>query len=236
MNHKIATSLDISRVFTSKRDAQVTYDRISSWYDILAGSEHFFTNAGIDKLNPGVGENILEIGYGTGRAVVKFARAVGDSGNVYGIDISEGMHTVAQRRVDRERMSFRVTLGCGDAVALPFGSGFFDAIFMSFTLELFDTPEIPLVLNECHRVITPAGRICIVALAKEEHEGLMLRSYEWMHRRFPKVVDCRPINIQSSLDAAGFQILDTSRKYMWGLPVDICLAGNKSGKGKSIVK
>jgi demethylmenaquinone methyltransferase/2-methoxy-6-polyprenyl-1,4-benzoquinol methylase len=232
MNHKIATSLDISRVFTSKRDAQVTYDRISSWYDILAGSEHFFTDAGIDKLNPVVGENILEIGYGTGRAVVKFARAVGDSGNVYGIDISEGMHTVAQRRVDRERMSFRVTLGCGDAAALPFGSGFFNAIFMSFTLELFDTPEIPLVLKECHRVITPAGRICVVALAKEEYEGLMLRSYEWMHRRFPKVVDCRPINVQSSLHAVGFRILDTSRKYMWGLPVDICLADKKLVEGK----
>jgi len=232
MNRKIVTSPDISGVIRSKRDAQVTYDRMSSWYDILAGSEQPFTDLGINKLNPGVGEEILEIGYGTGHALVKFARAVGDTGNVYGIDISEGMHSVAQRRVARERLSSRVTLGCGDAVALPFGSGFFDAVFMSFTLELFDTPEIPLVLEECHRVLIPTGRICVVALTKDEHDGWMLKSYEWMHRRFPKVVDCRPIMVGSSLEAAGFRILDSSLKSLWGLPVDICLAGKKLVDGK----
>ena len=227
MNHKVVTNPDISRVFRSKRDAQVTYDKMSSWYDILGGSEQFFTNSGIEKLNLMTGETILEIGYGTGQALVKFAMAVGDSGKVYGVDISEGMCAVARRRVAHMGMSSRVALECGDAVALPFGSGFFDAVFMSFTLELFDTSEIPAVLEECHRVINPEGRICVVALAKEEQEGWIAKSYEWMHRRFPKYVDCRPIMTQLSLEAAGFKISDSSRKYMWGLPVDICLSGKK---------
>jgi len=227
MNHKVVTNPDISRVFRSKRDAQVTYDKMSKWYDLLAGSEQFLTDSGIEKLNPSAGEKILEIGYGTGQALVKFAQAVTDSGKVYGLDISAGMCMVARRRVAHAGMSSRVTLECGDAVALPFGPAFFDAVFMSFTLELFDTPDIPLVLEECRRVLTPTGRICVVALAKAEPEGWISKSYEWLHRRFPKSVDCRPIMTQLSLEAACFQILDLNRKYMWGLPVDICLADKK---------
>ncbi len=227
MNQKVVPNLEISRVLRSKRDAQVAYDKMSNWYDLLAGSEQFFTDSGIEKLNPIAGETILEIGYGTGQTLVKFAKTVGDSGKVYGIDISEGMSKVARRRVVRTGMSSRVILECGDAVSLPFGPDFFDAVFISFTLELFDTPEIPVVLEQCNRVINPAGRICVVALAKEEQEGWIAEAYEWMHRKFPKVVDCRPIMAQSSLEAAGFQILNSSRKYMWGLPVDVCVAGKK---------
>ena len=36
-----------------------------------------------------------------------------------------------------------------------------------------------------------------MVLAKDEHEGWMLNSYEWVHRRFPKIVDCRPIMVES---------------------------------------
>lgn len=220
----------ISRVLRSKQEARVSYDRLSRWYDTLAGSERHFAEAGVDQLAPAQGEKVLEIGYGTGHILVRLAQAVGEAGRVYGIDISDGMRAVAEKRIERAGLGSRVELITGDASVLPFDPGFLDAIFMSFTLELFDVPEIPVVLHECHRVLIAEGRICIVSMAAEQHPGFAVRVYEWMHEHFPAAVDCRPIIARQSVDEAGFHIRAVSRHQTWGLPLEICLAdkGSKS--------
>src|SRR5512135_1978086 len=150
---------EISRVLRSVDEARASYDRLSKWYDAIAGSERHFVDAGLDQLAPAHAEKVLEVGFGTGHALVRLARAVGPAGTVYGIDVSEGMRSMARRRIERAGLSSRIHLTTGNASILPFGSGCLDAIFMSFTLELFDSPEIPVVLRECGRVLHPAGRI-----------------------------------------------------------------------------
>ena len=213
----------VSRVARSKAKARANYNRLSRWYDTIAGSsEKKYRDVGLQKLNACPGEEILEIGFGTGHCILALAKAVGQTGKVHGIDISEGMLAITEERVRQAGLLDRVDLRVGDAATLFFADNSFDGIFMSFTLELFDSPEIPLLLEQCHNALKPDGRLALVTLVKQP--GTAVKIYEWFHEKMPVAVDCRPIYAQADLTAAGFMISDLTAMSMWGLPVEIILA------------
>lgn len=214
----------VLRVPRSKEQAQASYDRLSKIYDLLAASEHPYIDRGLQLMDLAAGESVLEIGCGTGHALLQMAQLVGETGLVCGLDISPGMLAVTRRKLQDNRVSSGVLLVCADAVRPPIPPLTFDAIFMSFTLELFDNPQIPLVLAACRRLLKASGRLCLVALDKPPDPGLPVTLYEWAHAQFPALLDCRPIYTQDALQSAGFHILHTSRESMWGLPVATVLA------------
>lgn len=216
----------ISRVTRTRPQARSAYNKLSRWYDLIAGDfERKPRTAATQKLAPGPKEMVLEIGCGTGQAIVKMAELMGGSGKIIGFDISNGMLEVAQSRVNKSGVDARVTLMCGDALLLPFRTDFFDKILISFTLELFDTPEIPLVLAACKRCLREGGLISVVGLSRKQ-PNFMTRLYEWFHEKLPNYVDCRPIFVQEELENAGFQILQASDLSMLGLRSELVLAEN----------
>jgi demethylmenaquinone methyltransferase/2-methoxy-6-polyprenyl-1,4-benzoquinol methylase len=198
------------------------YDRISRAYDLISDAgEHRARETGLDLLAAAPGESVLEIGFGTGHGLLALAAAVGGQGRVAGIDISEGMARVARQRLEKEGLEERVELQVAAVPPLPFGDRSFDAVTMSFTLELFSPEIIPRLLAEIRRVLREGGRLGVVCMATPARgrESLLERAYQWMHRHFPHIVDCRPIDVEPLLGEAGFQVTDRVSMEIWTLPV-----------------
>lgn len=220
--------MPIRPVTRTKTQARDNYDRISRWYDCVEGAaEQRFRNAGLELLHADIDEAILELGMGTGHAMLALAQTVGgtNKGHVTGIDLAPGMVAITKQRLENAGLLDRVTLICDDATTHSLEPSSFDGVFMSFFLELLDTPEIPIVLEAVKKSLKPGGRLVVVSLSKENTR--MVRLYEWFHDRMPVLVDCRPIFVEKSLRDAGFFIQETKRMYMWGLPVDITLAAKQ---------
>lgn len=220
-----------------RQPARIIYNHYSRWYDLLSfGMENGLRNLAVERLAPCPGARVLEIGFGTGHSIVQLAEQVGDSGKVFGIDISNGMAKVTLSRVKRTGFSDRVFLILGDGQQLPYCSNTFDHIFISFTLELFDTPTIPQVLSECRESLRHGGRICVLGISRKGASNAMRRLYEWLHKRLPQYIDCRPINVEESLERAGFHILNASEHSLAGLCCELVLAEKLSSKIQSQIR
>ena len=218
------TQRGVLSVFQTRSQTKAYYNKISKVYDLLAyRSEAPTRKAGLEKLAAQPGEKILEVGFGTGHCLVELAQPVGHAGRVYGVDLSEEMLKVSEERLKKEDLEHRAELVCGDATNLPYKDSMMDAVFMSFTLEVFDTPEIPKVLNGCKRILKPEGRIVVVGTSKEGTEDFRVKAYEWTHNHFPNLVNCRPIYVGRALQDAGLKVEDATMMQVW-LPVEIVLA------------
>ncbi len=219
MNESTAARHESNRAF---------YDRISVAYDLLSdASERSARLAGLEALALQPGERVLELGFGTGNEILDLAAKVGAGGQVCGVDISTGMLAVARKKIETAQLSAPVDLRVADARSLPFADAGFDAVYTSFTLELFPDEDIPLVLAEVRRVLCAGGRLGVVSMAvvpPGEQSSALERAYVWMHRHFPHIVDCRPIDLETTLKAAGFRLARTIPLEIWTLPVTAALA------------
>ncbi len=222
------TNKEILRVYRTKEQAKRTYDKISRIYDLITGPfERKFRDMGLNQLDVKEGETVLEIGFGTGHCLEEIAKRVGENGKAYGIDISSRMLDITRKRMEKKRLADTVELYCGDAMSMPYEDNMFDVVFMSFTLELFDTPEIPAVLKEIKRVLKPKGRLGVVSMSKEDGESWLLKAYEWIHKNFPVIADCRPIYVEKSIRDAGYSIKSREKIKLFGLPGEIVVTGRQ---------
>jgi len=204
---------------TFLEQTQNNYDRISRIYDLLSGraEKHLINNlvAGIELDHP---QTIIEIGCGTGNGLIALRNKYPTT-HLIGIDLSFSMCAQASRKLAADS-HFSTPLICqGDVLNLLLPNNAADLVFMSFTFELFPENLQTDLLREIKRVLSAQGRIAIISMYKDKNPGWMSKIYAASHRRFPKIIDCSPLDGPMIFQQHGFSIIHQSLHSLWDIPV-----------------
>ena len=107
-------------------------------------------------LEPRPGEQVLEIGPGTGYYTLPLAAWIGPDGRLDILDIQQAMLDDTMRRAGKRGIE-NITPTCADAQRLPYPDGTFDAVVLVTTLG--EIPDQDAAWREMVRVLKPAGRV-----------------------------------------------------------------------------
>ncbi len=154
------------------------------------------------------GERVLDAGCGTGLLIQGMVSAVGENGQIVGIDFSDDMLDVARERFAR---TDSVNLQQASVTDLPLDSGSFDAASCTQTLLYVD--DVEKAISELYRVLKPGGRIAVL---ETDWRGLVLNSEDDSISN--RVIDAwdkgvanpnLPVKLNALLQKQGFTAIST---------------------------
>src|SRR3954453_15019239 len=158
------------------------FDRIAGLYDVMnsvmtAGLHHRWRARGADMAALGPGDRALDVATGTGDLAVELSRRVAPGGEVIGSDFSERMLELARAKAPG------LTFEHGNALALPYDDGEFDAATVGFGARNFS--HLPKGVGQMAPVVRPGGRVVILEITTPERPPLSWFFRLWFDRLVP---------------------------------------------------
>lgn len=152
-----------------KEQVAEMFNNISPKYDFLnrflsLGIDILWRKKAIKILQKYQPKTIIDIATGTGDFAVE-AMSLKPK-KIIGIDISEGMLQIGQKKIDRKKLTEIISLEYGDSENLNFENNYFDAATAGFGVRNFQDLEKGLV--EINRVLKPNGVAVILEFSQPE--------------------------------------------------------------------
>jgi demethylmenaquinone methyltransferase / 2-methoxy-6-polyprenyl-1,4-benzoquinol methylase len=163
------------------------FDRIAGVYDLMnsamtAGLHHRWRERAADRAELGAGDSALDACCGTGDLALELARRTGPEGRVIGSDFSERMLDLARAKAS-QRHAAGVRFEWGDALALPYDDGSFDAVTVGFGVR--NLADLERGVAELTRVLRAGGRLVILEITQPRRPPLSLFFSLWFDRAVP---------------------------------------------------
>ncbi|HEX6923042.1 MAG TPA: demethylmenaquinone methyltransferase [Bacillales bacterium] len=128
------------------------------------------------------GATALDVCCGTADWAIALGEAVGPKGEVIGVDFSENMLEVGEKKVRGNGIS-NVDLVHGNAMELPFRDNYFDYVTIGFGLR--NVPDRMKVLKEMQRVTKPGGKVICLETSQPTTPGYRQLYYFYFHYVMP---------------------------------------------------
>lgn len=154
------------------------FHSVAQRYDLMndlmsVGLHRVWKDLLINALNPPRGDRpfaLLDVAGGTGDIAFRAARAAGSGFRATVCDINSDMLEVGRSRAAARQLDDRVSFIEGNAEALTFPNGGFDAYTIAFGIR--NVPRIDLALAEAIRVLKPGGRFLCLEFSAVDVPGL----------------------------------------------------------------
>lgn len=162
------------------------FDRIAPIYERMntvmsAGLDAGWRREAMRATGLRTGMSAVDVACGSGSLTRLLAEAVGPSGSVIGVDVSEAMLRVAAGRVGPASIRYERA----DALALPLADGTVDAATIAFGLR--NVADYRACLAEMARVTRVGGRIVVLEIATPSGGVGRLVTELWFRRIVPLV-------------------------------------------------
>jgi demethylmenaquinone methyltransferase / 2-methoxy-6-polyprenyl-1,4-benzoquinol methylase len=157
------------------------FDRIARVYDrmnglMTAGMHHRWRERAVDLAAVGPGSRALDVATGTGDLAIAL-RARG--AEVVAMDFSERMLELARAKAPDIRFE------AGNALALPYADGEFDAVTVGFGARNFS--DLGKGLAEMARVTRPGGRVVVLEITTPQKPPLAWFFKLWFDQFVPRL-------------------------------------------------
>ena len=167
------------------------------------------------------GEVVLDLGCGAGLDLYFYAKAVGENGEIYGLDISEDM--VDKAKVNMNSAGIKnVEIKCGHSDNLPFQNDFFDVVTSNGIYNL--SPDKEAVMKEVFRVLKPGRRtvFCEVVLKDKLPDDVKKNIDDWFRCIGGALPEKDFLYLMEKTGFKNIEVISKIRNARTGHPLAIC--------------